>query len=151
MQVKLQVELKWRRGYSGSASSNPLSWLRGGFQRVFSSQSTQSQFSIMNSSRVLAQMNSTDVSDEIFLPVEASVRVWVDGNIPLKGNTARKIARTPLSRIVPLVGSIATSTAMKALAPTLGDLLVSDYLGRRKSLGQKLEPEPSPNTYNEST
>ena len=157
VQVKLQVELKWRRGgdYGGRAS-NPISWLRGGFQRVFSSQSSpspsQSQSRVVTGSALnTVDLNSTtnattnattDTADEISLPVEASVRVWVDGDIPLRGSAARQVFRTPLGRLVPIVGTVAASSAMKALAPILGNLLVSDYLSRRKSLMQEKEKEP---------
>jgi len=137
VQVKLQVELKWRRGggFGGmGAPNNPISWLRGGFQRVFSSQSSQSV------NAVKMTMNSTtDPVDEISLPVEATVSVWVDGNIPMKGIVARRVS--PITRLVPFVGTVAASSAMKALAPILGNLLVSDYLSRRKSLMQEQEIE----------
>lgn len=68
------------------------------------------------------------------LPVEASVMVWVDGNVVLSESDMPPAARPALRLLLSSGGSLVANTVMKGLGPNLADLLVSDYMQRQKKL-----------------
>ena len=71
------------------------------------------------------------IEEPLKMPVEASIQIWVEGNIPLRSPKALTWLQSPVRRLFPSVGSLVAGTVVRSLAPALGDLLVRDYLKRQ--------------------
>ncbi len=71
--------------------------------------------------------------------MEASVRVKVDGNVPLSDKDIPRLARAPARAMVSSVGGLVASLTLKNLGPVFAELLVQDYLKRRDSLPLAVE------------
>ena len=91
--------------------------------------SSGSSSSTKNRGASIAMPRIFQTSD--YMPVRASIRVWVEANIPLQEEIAAAI-NFPLVRVlVEQAGTLTAGAVLRSLGPTLAGLLVQDYDKRR--------------------
>ena len=80
--------------------------------------------------------SNLDKVDET-LPVESSVQVKVDLNLPVKGSAAFVLGLLPLRAVIAQIGSLIAGTIMRSLAPVFVDALIKDYIQRKDLLSDE--------------
>jgi hypothetical protein len=69
------------------------------------------------------------------LSVKATIRIWVDLNLPLgdESGVASALSFPPVKLLLTQAGQLLVGTVLKSTAPYLANLMIRDYEGRKKS------------------
>ena len=159
VQIKFRLELRWEHPDDLAQKQSRTSWISKCLKSIFrfggkdpSRRVTEEvvmgrdkegnrviDVSVIEDTDHTASSSTTNAPpDEIILveeplkmPVEASIQIWVEGNIPLRSPKAQAWLQSPVRRLFPSIGPLVAGTVVRSLAPALGDLLVRDYLKRQ--------------------
>ena len=82
---------------------------------------------IVNMSTIRSLQNNKHVHP---ITAHATITVWVEGNIPIRSDIQKALSFHPVKLLFEKSGQLVATAIMKAVAPTLSDLLVLDYVNR---------------------
>jgi hypothetical protein len=71
--------------------------------------------------------------DESILEVSAAINVWVDLNIPIRGDVALALNLLPVKILIERAGALIADGVLRNLGPALGSRLIQDYESRKKT------------------